>query len=126
MKRVMSQREEQVYRLRHHAFSGLSPSEAAKRLGMTVTSIGRILKGLKKKAPQLFPILTCKQADIYYLYVRVGLSRGEIVRYLNISCNNFATHIERMRQKGVFIPWQRPPMVQYVKWMHDHRTVMKF
>lgn len=125
-KRNITHRQEQVYRLRHHSFGGLSPKETAERLGITVTHVGRILKEMKKKVPQLFPILTRRQADVYYLYVFMGLATSEVIKYLGISRENVGVRIKGMRKKGVFIPWRHPPMIQYVAWMHDYQVKQKF
>ena len=126
MARLISKRQEQVYRLRHHDFAGLSPKETAEHLGITVTHVGRILKEMREKVPQLFPILTRRQADVYYLYVLIGLATNEVAKYLGISRDNVGMRIEGMRKKEVFIPWEHPPRVQYVTWMHDHQIKQKF
>ena len=53
-KRIISQREEQAYRLTSEDFQGLSVQEAATRMNITPTGVYKLLQKVRKKAPQLF------------------------------------------------------------------------
>ena len=52
MKRLITKREEQIYRL--SCFGHFSPSKVAKLAGITEGRVYQLLASVRKKAPQLF------------------------------------------------------------------------
>lgn len=125
MTRHITQRQEQIYRMRHHDFAGLTTKQVAAMLGITTHSVARHMWEMQKIAPQLFPILTKRQAEIYHMFVNVGLEQKVIGRILGISKNNVATAIYRIKNKGMYVP-RRRRHVLYMPRAHDHLIRMKF
>lgn len=125
MKRLISERQEQIYRMRHHNFDGLTTKQVAVMLGITTHSVARHMWEMQKIAPQLFPILTKRQADIYHMFVNVGLEQKVIGRVLGISKSCVGVLIYRIKNKGMFVP-RRRRHVYYMPRAHDHQIVMKF
>ena len=70
MKRNLSHQQEVVIHLCHHDFEGLSAGAASVRLGITRLQVLRHLCNIRKKAPQLFPILTPRRRAILEMYSR--------------------------------------------------------
>ena len=125
MTRHITHRQEQIYRMRHHDFGGMTTKQVAAMLGITTHSIARYMWEMQKIAPQLFPILTRQQADIYHMCVNVGLEQKVIAGILNISKNHVATQIHRLRGKGMYVP-RRLHYVLYMPKAHDHQIRQKF
>lgn len=78
MKRHITKRQEQAFRLVHPSFGGLSHKQAAAKMGITVDAVYKLLQQIRKTAPQLFPILSAKHAEIWQLYNDKGLDCREI------------------------------------------------
>ncbi len=133
MNRAITKRQEQVYRMRHHDFGGMSSEATAKALGVGMRVVRKHMLRLKHVAPQLFPILTQRQALIYRLYVEKGLFMADIASALGIVTSTVSDHICKMRKKGMLIPhsgqdkWFFGPvkMRQYQSFQ-DVRIVKKF
>jgi len=125
MTRYITHRQEQIYRMRHHNFAGLTTKQVAAMLGITTHSIARHMWEMQKIAPQLFPILTRRQADIYHMFVNVGLEQEVIARVLGISSNCVAMQIYRLKNKGMYVPC-RLHHVLYMPRAHDHQIRQKF
>lgn len=123
--RLITHRQEQIYRLRHHDFAGLTTKQVAVMLGITTHSVARYMWEMQKVTPQLFPILTRRQADIYHMFTELGLEQKIIAGILNISKNNVATAIYRLRHKGMYVP-RRLHHVLYMPRAHDHQIRQKF
>lgn len=70
MKRAITEREQEAYQLRHHDFCGLTVKETAEKMGVTRFQVAHLLHSMKKKAPQLFPILTKQQVRTFELWLR--------------------------------------------------------
>lgn len=104
MKRLITEDEERCYRLRHHSFAGFTIGETAKIMRTSPKRIWGLLKSLKAKAPQLFPIITSQQFLIYQLYVDKGLSQYKIAAYLHTTQSNISAILNRLRKKGMFFP----------------------
>jgi len=110
----------------HHGCEGLSALDAAKSLGITVQIVLMHLRNAEKKAPQLFPILTVKQAEILHLYTVEGWSVAMIAEVREISEATVRGYLRRLRDKGVLhddkpnrsLSFDETTMSQYVvkKW----------
>ena len=124
MKRNLTEFEEQVIRLIHHDFEGLTQRETAERLGTSQGSVSRALARIKKKAPQLFPILTTRQAAIHLRITELGQTHQEIADVLNVSVKTVDRIVEQMRIKGVNFAGP-PKTTQYETYM-DGEVKRKF
>ena len=123
--RLITHRQEQIYRMRHHDFAGLTTKQVTAMLGITTHSVARHMWEMQKIAPQLFPILTKRQADIYHMFVNVGLEQKVIAGILGISSNCVGVLIHRMKHKGMFVPYKRRHVL-YMPRTHDHQIRQKF
>lgn len=111
--------------MRHHDFGGMTTKQVAVKLGVHPKNVSRHMWAMQKIAPQLFPILTRQQADIYHMFVNVGLEQKVIAGVLGIGKNNVAIAIYRMRNKGMYVP-RRLHQVLYMPRAHDHLIRIKF
>ena len=123
--RLITHRQEQIYRMRHHDFAGLTTKQVATMLRITTHSVARHMWEMQKIAPQLFPILTRQQADIYHMFVNVGLKQRVIAEILDISKNCVGVLIHRIKNKGMYVP-RRLHHVLYMSRAHDHQIRQKF
>jgi DNA-binding NarL/FixJ family response regulator len=99
MKRNLTEQEEAISRLVHHEFGGLSRKEAAARLGITRQALTYHLKQIKQKAPQLFPILTQEQWEIYKLF-QDGLDRSDVADRLCCTLKHLDAIQAQLLKKG--------------------------
>lgn len=101
MERQITKYEERAFRLCHHEFEGLTVKEAAIRMELREHIVRRLLKSVKQKCPQLFPILTKRQHTILKMYLGNGDSQQTIARKLKTTQSNIQATIQRMKEKGV-------------------------
>lgn len=101
MGRHITEQEEKCYRLRHHEFEGFTTIETAKIMKITHNKVRQLLKSLKAKAPQLFPILTFRQHLIYWLYTEKGLPIHIIAKYLGVAYSTVWGLLNRAKKKGM-------------------------
>lgn len=120
-KRNLTRLEEEVIRLCHHDFEGLSIEEAAKKTYRSPRTIESALAKAKKKAPQLFPILTPQHRAILMMYDK-HMSVASISVALDISRDKLERKITFLR-KHKFL-WNRK-MDQYSPLM-DNNVKTKF
>lgn len=126
MKRLITERQEQIYRLRHHDFGGMTAKQVANMLSVTVQYVNRDMKKMKKIVPQLFPILTKRQMDVYVLREKMGMTYLEISKYLRITWQTAACTVYYMRKRGMFLqPDCLHRVDTYSSWM-DSKVTRKF
>lgn len=116
MKRLMTKKQEQVFRLRHHDHGGFTTKETAERLEISEGSVQRTLRSLKKKCPQLFPILNSRQAGIHLLITECGRTHEEVAIIKNISVKTVDRIVMSMRTKGIIFV-KPAKTVSYEPWM---------
>lgn len=66
--RIITEQEECAIRLCHHEHDGYPVDDAARVMGITPAKVKALLRSVKRKAPQLFPILTPRQRVILDSY----------------------------------------------------------
>lgn len=123
MTRLITERQEQIYRMRHHNFAGLTTKQVAAMLGVQSRVIRKHMQKLKCIAPQLFPILTKRQAEILELWY--SLSPQQIGAYLDIAVMTVYSTFRDLRNMDVLKPGERHPMIRYASWM-DSKITQKF
>ena len=101
-KRVITKREEETYRLRHHQFYGLSEEHTAMAMGISCVRVRGHLASMKKKAPQLFPVLSKTEAQIYHWLTVEGWSIDQIALHLDITYGAVCDRMSRLRRKLYF------------------------
>lgn len=99
MKRNLTINEEQAIRQCHHDFDGKGIPEAAVCMGRSVRAVQRLLNSAKKKAPQMFPILTPHHRAILTLYDE-NISRKATAKGLGITEAVLAREVAFLREKG--------------------------
>lgn len=112
-KRIITKRQEQILRLCHHDFEGLSQSEAAQRLGVSQSVISNTLKQIEKILPQYFPILTKLEAQIYHHYMVEGWSVDEIANHLGQGTNAVYKTLQRAKDKGMYFSDAKGRVLSY-------------
>lgn len=113
MKRLISEKQEQILRACHHDFEGLSQSEAARKLGITQSAISDALARIEKVMPQMFPILTKLEAERYHLYAVEGWSVDEIAEYFGLTPGSVYKALKRARDKGACFSEPKGRALQY-------------
>lgn len=127
MERAITEKQEAIFRMRHHDFGGMTTKQVAAVFGVHPKNISRHMWAMQKIAPQLFPILTRRQADIYYLFVHAGLRQKHIARLLGISKSCVGVLVHRIRGKGMYIPRRLyQDDVPYMPRAHNHQIRQKF
>ena len=76
--RKITKKQEQVYRLVHPSFGGLSYTQTAVKMRITEDAVYKLLARMKEVAPQLFPILSLEHAEIWNLWQDAGLTCRDI------------------------------------------------
>lgn len=101
-KRLITKKQEEVYRLCHHDFGGLTPEEAAERLGIHPRKVYELLARMKKIAPQLFPIIPRENAEAWGLWFEGGLHCLEIAERMGITESAVIQRLQHIKEKMGF------------------------
>ena len=125
MKRLITEKQERILKLVHHEFDGLSQTEAAKKLGVSQSTISDTLKQIEKVMPQYFPILTKLEAKCYHYYMIEGWSVGETAEYMNHTQDAVYKALQRAKDKGVYFTEARGKVLSYDESM-DANVKQKF
>jgi len=121
MERKISDDEERAFILCHHDHHGRSVESAAVIMHVTVKEVKQLLRNVKRKAPQLFPILTLQHRVILAMYGQ-GISRAAIVEGLGITLSVLKRRVGFLRRHGYL---RDRKMVRYQLHM-DSQVVQKF
>lgn len=111
-KRVITEREEEAYKLCHHDFSCLSTHDAADVMGVSQREVELLLTSVKKKAPQLFPILTLRQKQVHDLWLE-NKTYKEIAKTLLISTNTVNATVDDINKKYGYIKLKIKGMLSF-------------
>ena len=117
MERLITEKQEQAFRLCHHEFEGFTLAEAAERMGITYQSVSKLLAQVEKVMPQFFPILSKQEAKCYHYLTVGGLSPRDIAQTLEISVKAVYLTLDRCRAKGLTFPGPRGCVLSYEEWM---------
>ena len=123
MQKNLTLQEEQAIRLVHHNFNGWTRKKAAECMHVSIQRLSTILRNVKKKAPQLFPILTENQYFIYTNIIKCGQDRQSIAYHYHWPISKVDAIIAQLRKKGISLTV--PKTVQYKPYM-DGKVVRKF
>ena len=123
MQRKLSDKEEQAIRLVHHDFIGLTRKAAAAKMNISEQRLSSLLQSVKKKAPQMFPILMQNQVDVRSLVMDSGMDRQRIADYYNWPIKKVDNIIAQLRKKGISLTV--PKTVRYEPHM-DNKIARKF
>ena len=113
MKRLITERQEQILRLVHHDFDGLSQTEAAKKLGISQSVISDALKRVEEVFPHFFPILTKSEAKCYHFYMTEGWSIDELAEHFELTLNSIYKTLQRAKDKGMFFSDAKGRVLSY-------------
>jgi len=124
-KRVITERQEEAFRLCHHDFEGLTMTQAAERMGITHQAVTKLLAKVKKVAPQLFPLMTKFQAQCYHYLCCDGWPPAEIAMYMNRSLWSVYNALQKCKRKGMPLPQAHGDIMRYKEGM-DGQVIHKF
>jgi len=99
MKRIISKREEECYRLCHSDFNGLSINDTACRMKITRKAVLRLLKNIERKAPQLLPVLTPRQR-LVLMCLEKGESSADIAEATGIADTHIRDTVKFLCDRG--------------------------
>ena len=117
MKKNLTDKQIQAYRLVSGEFEGLSTDEAAKRMKTTRQAINRLLSRAKKICPKLFPLLTKQEVDVKALHA-LGWDNEDIANKLQVSLSRISQIIRSIHEKrGIVLMQPRYVMLHYEPWM---------
>lgn len=119
-KRLITKREEQIFKLVHHDFDGLSQIEAAQQLGISRSTVSHALARVKKVLLQYFPILTKLEAKCYHYYMIEGWSVFDIAKYIDKSQNMIYEALHRAKNKGMYFTEAKGRVLSYDESMDAH------
>ena len=122
MKRNLTKKEEQTIRFVHHDFKGLTVVETARIMRIHPRQVLRLLCSAKKKAPQLFPILTPRRVAVFQAW-KNGLNRKDMAACLNLTEWQILKDCE-FQYKHKFIT-ARPATTRYANNMDD-KVIQRF
>ncbi len=114
--RVLTRREEEIIRLLHHDFEGLTQIEVADRLDCTQQNIANAVARIKIKAPQLFPFMTKNQKYVLDCITEMGLKHKAIAVLLKVSEHAIAEIVRQLKDKGIKVN-QAPKTKRYEDFM---------
>lgn len=101
MTRQISKFDEKVLRLIHHDFEGLTQREAAGKLGVSIQTVNRAVRRLKKLADQFFPILTKHQKFVHFCITERGMTHSAIAHLIGSSVRTVESTVAAITKKGV-------------------------
>lgn len=122
---MITKNEEQIYRLCHQDFGGLATKEAAKKMGIGQRRVQQLLKSLKIKSPQLFPVFTRQQAKVEELLNGWGYTYKQAADKLHITISTVGSIVKTLKAKGVYFGLGKQ-ILQYKPGMDDGRIKEKF
>jgi len=99
MKRLITEKQEEVYRCRHHDFEGLTEKETALKLKIAVQTVREHLTNLKKNTPQLFPILSKENAEAWGRWYVGGQTCAEIAEIMGTTEDVILKRLQRVKEK---------------------------
>lgn len=111
MKHNLTKQEAEAIRCTHHSFDHHSKKLAARTMCISVSRLNQILRSAKKKAPQLFPILTYNQVDVLDK-LNEGHTHIEIANKLGLTVKQVDSIVAQLHKLGVAI-YHRPKTVRY-------------
>ncbi len=125
MKKNLTDKQVQAYRLVSGEFEGLSTDEAARRMSITPQAVNRLLDRARTVCPQLFPLLTKQEANVKALFA-IGWTRAEIADQLQVGLSRVSQIIGVINDKqGTNLQLSPIKMLSYQPWM-DNKIVRKF
>lgn len=119
-KRFITKRQEQILRLCHHDFEGLTHEEAAERLGIDRTTVTKALLCVKKVLPQYFPIFTKFEMKCYHYYMVDGWSVADIAEYTEYAPHTIYRALQRVKSKGAYFAGPTGRVLSYDESMDAH------
>ncbi len=124
MKKNLSDKQEQAYRLVSGDFDGLPVVEAAKRMGISPQAVNRLLNRAEAACPQLFPLLTKQEADVKAL-LAIDWTNLQIADQLQVGLGRVRQIIGAINDKQGTVRLPPVKIVRYQPFM-DSQIKEKF
>ncbi len=124
MKKYLSDKQEQAYRLVSGDFDGLPAVEAAKRMGISPQAVNRLLNRAETTCPQLFPLLTKQEVDVKAL-LAIDWANSEIADQLQVCLSRVRQIIGAINDKQGTVRLPPVKIVRYQPFM-DSQIKEKF
>lgn len=125
MPRLITEKQEQAYRLVAGEFEGLTVAQAAEKMRITPQAVNRLLRDTKKVAPQLFPLVTAVEYSVL-TQLKVGKTNRQIRQCTGMSEQAVSRATASLIRKGRWSASVRPEStLSYDSGMDGH-IVEKF
>ena len=97
--RLITKKGEEVYRCRHHDFECLTTEQTAQKLNISIRQVNKRLACLRANSPQLFPILSQEQANVWSQWFDGGLTCVEIAAGRGVTPRSIQAQLQRIKRK---------------------------
>jgi len=106
-------------------FGGMTVAQAAKKLNVSVQAINKRLKKAEQVCPQIFPLLTKREADVLAL-LNLSWSNDDIGRELDLPDYTVSKIIKSLQDKNRGVADSSPIIMQRYAPNLDSKVVRRF
>ncbi len=124
MKKNLTDKQVQAYRLVSGEHEGRSTADAAKKMSITTQALNRLLKRAEKKCPELFPTLTPQEAEVKLL-LAMGWANADIANKLQVNLSRVSQITGAIEEKQGTACGRPVKMLSYQPWM-DGKIIRRF
>ena len=124
-KPILSDQQIRAYTLISGEFQGLSTTDAAKEMGISVQAFNRLISRAKKACPHIFPIITKQEADVLAL-LDLGYNNYDLANQLEVGLSRISQIVGSLHDKGRGVGSSKPVKILRYKSYMDSQVVEKF
>ena len=124
-KLILSDQQIRAYMLISGEFQGLSTSDAAREMGISVQALNRLISRAKKACPHIFPTITKQEADVMIL-LELGYSNFDLANQLGVSLSRVSQLKGSLHDKGRVAGSSKPVKILRYQAYMDSQVVEKF
>lgn len=122
--RIVTQAQELAFRLCHQDHFGLSKTDAAEIMGISIRCLYELLAEMRLNAPQVFPILPPKIARVYRMFVQDHMTVNEIAEETGTGPRNIQMMLRTLyddrTRTGLYFPEGETRRLSYCGWMDSY------
>ncbi len=116
-KPLLTERQIKAYMLISGEFQGLSTSDAAEEMGITIQTFNQLIRWAERACPQIFPMLTKQEADVLAL-LDLGYSNYDLANQLGVNLSRISQIKASLHDKGRGVASSKPvTILQYAPHM---------